>query len=66
MKFILVAFLAASVSAFSVTIDKTKIAEIAGSWGKTAEEFAKWSNEQDQKTVQAATPYLQELDKQLK
>ena len=59
------AALVAGASAFSVTIDKGLIGQIAHNWGSTLEDFMRKSDEMDRETIKIATPYLEEMDRQL-
>ena len=54
--------LLSTASAFTITIDQGKLEDIAGNWQSSAEDFMRWSEEQDQATLEAAQPYLDQMD----
>ena len=54
--------LLSTASAFTIAIDQGKLEEIAGNWQSSAEDFMRWSEEQDQQTLEAAQPYLDQMD----
>ena len=66
MKSFILFALVASVSSFSVTIDKGLIGRVAQNWGSNAQDLMRWSQAEDKKTMEKAAPFLKAMDKELR